>query len=57
MPRLLSNVNSTGAVGISSDGTSLGNMTDLNFESNRVKYDSNTGIATVMSDPLSVIGL
>ena len=39
MPRLLSNVNSTGAVGISSDGSSLGNMTDLNFESNRVKFD------------------
>ena len=32
MPRLLSNVNSTGAVGISSDGTSLGNMTSLNYE-------------------------
>ena len=29
MPRLLSNVNSTGAVGIASDGTSLGNMTTL----------------------------
>ena len=57
MPRLLSNVNSTGAVGISSDGTSLGNMTDLNFESNRVKFDANAGVATVYSDPLTVIGL
>ena len=57
MPRLLSNVNSTGAVGISSDGSSLGNMTDLNFESNRVKFDSTSGIATVYSDPLTVIGL
>ena len=57
MPRLLSNVNSTGAVGISSDGTSLGNMTELNFESNRVKFDANAGVATVYTDPLTVIGL
>ena len=32
MPRLISQVNSAGAVGIQSDGTSLGNMTDLNFQ-------------------------
>ena len=57
MPRLLSQINGSGQVGIASDGTSLGNMSELNFQSNRVKYDSNTGIATVMSDPLSVIGL
>ena len=57
MPRLLSTVNSSGAVGISSDGTSLGNMTDLNFESNRVKFDGNAGIATVYTDPLTVVGL
>ena len=57
MPRLLSQVNSTGAVGIASDGTTLGNMTELNLESNRVKFDSNAGIATVYSDPVSVIGL
>ena len=57
MPRLLSNVNITGAVGIASDGTSLGNMTTLNYESNRVKFDSNAGVATVMTDPLTVIGL
>ena len=56
MPRLLSNVNSTGAVGISSDGTSLGNMSELNFQSNRVKLSA-TGIATVTSDPLTIIGL
>ena len=56
MPRLISNVNSTGAVGISSDGTSLGNATKINFESNTVKLAS-TGIATVTSDPLSLIGL
>ena len=57
MPRLLSNVNSTGAVGITSDGTSLGNMTDLNFQSNRVKFDSNAGVATVYTEPFTVIGL
>ena len=57
MPRLLSNVNSTGAVGIASDGTSLGNMTTLNYEINRVQFDSNAGVATVMTDPLTVIGL
>ena len=57
MPRLLSQVNSTGAVGIASDGTSLGNMTELDFESNRIKFDSNAGIATVYTDPLTVIGL
>ena len=44
------------AVGIQSDGTSLGNATKLNFESNRVKLAS-TGIATVTSDPISLIGL
>ena len=57
MPRLLSQVNSTGAVGIASDGTSLGNMTELDFESNRVKFDANAGIATVYTDPLTIVGL
>ena len=56
MPRLISQVNSAGAVGIQSDGTSLGNATKLNFESNRVKLAS-TGIATVTTDPISIIGL
>ena len=57
MPRLISNVNSTGAVGIASDGTSLGNMTSINYTSNRVEFDSNAGVATVMSNPLTIIGL
>ena len=56
MPRLLSTINAGGAVGIQSDGTSLGNATKFNFEANRVKLSS-TGIATVYSDPVSVIGL
>ena len=57
MPRLLSQINGSGQVGIASDGTSLGNMTDLNFQSNRVKFDANAGVATVYTDPLTVIGL
>ena len=56
MPRLLSQINSAGAVGIQSDGTSLGNATKINFESNRVTVSS-AGIATVRSDPLTIIGL
>ena len=55
MPKLISQVNSP-AVGISSDGTLLGDATQINFESNRVKLAS-TGIATVTSDPISLIGL
>ena len=57
MPRLLSQINGSGQVGIASDGTTLGNMTELNLESNRVKFDANAGIATVYSDPLTIIGL
>ena len=57
MPRLISNVNSTGAVGIASDGTSLGNMTSINYTSNRVEFDSNAGVATDMSNHLTIIGL
>ncbi len=56
MPRLLSQINSSGQVGIASDGTTLGNMTELNFESNRVRLSS-AGIATVTSDPLTIVGL
>ena len=56
MPRLLSEVNGSGQVGIASDGTSLGNMKELNFDSNRVKLSA-AGIATVTSDPLTIVGL
>ena len=56
MPRLLSQINGSGQVGIASDGTSLGNMSELNFESNRVKLSA-PGIATVTSDPLTIVGL
>ena len=58
MPRLISEVNSGGgAVGIASDGVELGNMKTLDYESNRVEFDSTTGVATVMSNPLTIIGL
>ncbi len=57
MPKLLSEVNGSSAVGISSDGTDLGDMTTLNFQSNRVKFDADAGIATVYTDPLTVVGL
>ena len=56
MPRLLSSVNGSSQVGISSDGTNLGNMTRLNLESNRVTLDTTTGVATVFSDPLTIVG-
>ena len=57
MPRLLSSVNGSSPVGISSDGTDLGNRTRLNLESNRVQLDTATGVATVFSDPLTIVGL
>ena len=54
MPRLISEVNSGGgAIGISSDGVELGSMKKLDYESNRIEYDTNTGIAR----PLTIIGL
>ena len=56
MPKLISQKNGSGQVGIASDGTSLGNMKELNFDSNRVRLTS-TGIATVTSDPLTIVGL
>ena len=57
MPRLISEVNGSGSVGIASDGVELGNMKTLDYESNRVEFDSNSGVATVFSNPLTIIGL
>ena len=57
MPRLISEVNGSGSVGIASDGVELGNMKTLDYESNRVEFDSNSGVATVLSNPLTIIGL
>jgi len=55
MPKLISQINSP-AVGIASDGTVLGDAIQINFQSNRVKLNA-TGIATVTSDPLTLVGL
>ena len=58
MPRLISEINSGGgAVGIASDGVDLGNMKKIDYESNRIEFNSDTGVATVFSNPLTVIGL
>ena len=58
MPRLISEVNSGGgAIGISSDGVELGNVKKLDYESNRLEFDNTSGVATVMSNPLTIIGL
>ena len=57
MPRLISEVTGSGSVGISSDGVELGNMKTLDYESNRIEFDSNSGVATVFSNPLTIIGL
>ena len=57
MPRLISEVNGGGSVGIASDGVDLGNMKKLDYESNRIEYDTNSGVATVFSNPLTIIGL
>ena len=58
MPRLISEVNSGGgAVGISSDGVELGTMKKIDYESNRIEFDNTTGVATVFSNPLTIIGL
>tara|TARA_B100001113_G_C20777166_1_gene477928 strand:+ start:232 stop:408 length:177 start_codon:yes stop_codon:yes gene_type:complete len=58
MPRLISEINSGGgAIGISSDGIDLGNMKKLDYETNRIQYDTNSGVATVFSNPLTIIGL
>ena len=56
MPRLISVMNRFGAVGIQSDGNSQLDASQLNFQSNRVEVSS-VGIATVYSDPLTIVGL
>ena len=56
MPTLLSTINGGGKVGIQSDGTTLDNASKINFESNRVTVNS-AGIATVTTDPLTIVGL
>ncbi len=57
MPKLISQKNNFGTVGIRKDGTVIGQADKIDFESNKIKIDVNTGIATVYTDPLTVIGL
>tara|TARA_Y100001958_G_C21178055_1_gene508478 strand:+ start:747 stop:920 length:174 start_codon:yes stop_codon:yes gene_type:complete len=57
MPRLISEINGSGSVGIASDSIDLGAMKTLNYEANRIKFDSTSGVATVFSNPLTIIGL
>ena len=40
-----------------SDGVDLGTMKKIDYESNRLEFDNTTGVATVMSNPLTIIGL
>ena len=56
MPTLLSTINGGAKVGIQSDGTSLDNASKINFEANRVEVSA-AGIATVYSNPLTLVGL
>ena len=42
-------------IGISSDGSNVGTANTINFESNRLTL--NSGIATITTDPLTIIGL
>jgi hypothetical protein len=56
MPKLISQINfGIPSVGIASDGSSLGTVEQINFRSNTITISS--GIATVTSDPLTILGL
>lgn len=55
MPKLISEKNGGGEIGISSDGTDVGKAKRLDFQSNRIEI--NSGIATITSDPLTLIDL
>ena len=56
MPRLLSIVNSNGAIGIRSDGTKIGDATSINIQNRNITAVS-SGIATITTDPLTIVGL
>lgn len=55
MPKLISEKNGGAQIGISSDGTDVGKASRLDFQANRIEISS--GIATVMSDPLTLVDL
>ena len=55
MPKLISEKNGGTQIGISSDGTDVGKAKRLDFQANRIEI--NSGIATITSDPLTLIDL
>tara|TARA_R100000008_G_C3541443_1_gene144980 strand:- start:487 stop:657 length:171 start_codon:yes stop_codon:yes gene_type:complete len=56
MPKLMSTVNQHGAIGIRSDGTKIGDATSINIQNRNITAVS-SGIATLTTDPLTVVGL
>ena len=56
MPKLMSIVNSNGDIGIKSDGTKVGDATQINIQNRNVTAVS-SGIATLTTDPLTIVGL
>ena len=56
MPKLMSIVNSNGAIGIKSDGTKVGDATQINIQNRNVTAVS-SGIATLTTAPLTIVGL
>ena len=57
MPKLISQKNNFGTVQIKKDGTTIGQVDKINFENKDIKIDVRTGVATVFTDPLTVLGL
>ena len=55
MPKLISEKNGGGEIDISSDGQDVGKAKRLDFQANRIEI--NSGIATISSDPLTLIDL
>ena len=57
MPKLISQKNNFGTVQIKKDGTTIGQVDKIDFENKDIKIDVRTGVATVFTDPLTVLGL
>jgi len=57
MPRLISQKNNFGTVQIKKDSTTIGQVDKIDFENKDIKIDVRTGVATVFTDPLTVLGL
>ena len=57
MPKLISQKNNFGTVQIKKDCTAIRQVDKINFENKDIKIDVKTGVATVFTDPLTVLGL